>query len=52
MNHGYHIQSIEADADLIAQDSIAIARNGYNCNNDKVTSYWGGNTPLNLDFSS
>lgn len=47
MNHGYHVQSVEDDAALIAKDGQAKIR----CD-DRVTSYWGGNTAMNLDFSS
>lgn len=47
MNHAYHIQSIEEDVAKITKD----AESRIACN-DRTGSYWGGNSPLNLDFSS
>lgn len=47
MNHWYHVQWIQDDVDLITKDGQSRIR----CD-DRVTTYWGGNTPMNLDLSS
>jgi len=47
MNHGYHVQWVEDDVELIEQDAWDKIR----CD-DRVTSYWWWNTPMNLDFAS
>jgi hypothetical protein len=47
MNHGYYLQGAQADAVLVAKD----AQEKIKCTNPSI-SYWGGNSAMNLDFSS
>lgn len=47
MNHGYHLQSVENDIAKITKD----AEDKISCS-DRVSSYWGWNSPMNIDFSS
>lgn len=47
MNHGYYLQGAEADVALVAKDAQAEIRCTY-----PSVSYWGGNSAMNLDFSS